>query len=305
MTYKAGTLTITKASTRLSLTSTASAAVIGQPVTLTAALAVQNPGSGHPSGTVVFTDGTTVIAGCAAQPVGPTGAATCATAALGIGRHSLNASYAGDGNFTASATTSALPLTVGKASTTTALAASPSPSVNAAPVTLTATLAVVAPGAGTPTGTVTFFDGTVRLGAGQLSVVGGRLVGTFSTSALGIGRHVITAAYGGDTAFATSTSAVLTHYVNTDISGFPRLANGAYNLTSVNLRGAYLVGVSLVGAKIDSSNFESAVLIGANLSGATITGSNFKSADFTSANLTGTTFSDTTTKGAIGLPPGR
>ena len=220
--------------------------------------------------------------------------------------HSITASYTGDGNVNGSVTSAALTKTVAKASTTTSTSASPTPvGEPARPSTFTAVVSVVAPGVGVPTGTMTFFDGATRLGTGTVSVVGGKLQGTLTTSALAIGRHAITATYAGDTAFRTSTSAVLTHYVNTDLSGFPRLASGAYNLSGVNLRSAYLVGVSLAGAKINNSNFESAVLIGADLSGATISGSNFKNVDFTGANLTGTTFTNTNTKGAIGLPPGR
>ena len=53
---------------------------------------------------------------------------------------------------------------------------------------------MTAPGAGSPTGTVTFLDGSTSLGTG--TVTGG--VATFTTSSLAIGAHVITASYGGD-----------------------------------------------------------------------------------------------------------
>ncbi|MDV9203199.1 Ig-like domain-containing protein, partial [Streptomyces sp. Wh19] len=59
----------------------------------------------------------------------------------------------------------------------------PDPSVFGEVKTLTATVAVVAPGAGTPGGTVDFFDGATLLGTGTLS--GG--VATFTTSTLAIG----------------------------------------------------------------------------------------------------------------------
>ena len=152
--------------------------------------------------------------------------ATCATP-FAVGPHSITASYSGDGNVNGSVTSTALAKTVAKASTTTSTSAATTPSVAGKAVTLTAVVSVVAPGAGSPTGTMTFFDGATRLGTGVVSVVGGKLQGTLTTSALPIGRHAITATYAGDTAFLTSTSAVLTHYVNTDLSGFPRLASGA------------------------------------------------------------------------------
>ena len=68
------------------------------------------------------------------------------------------------------------------------------------------------PGTGTPTGTVTFKDGSTTLGTGTLS--GG--TATFSTSQLAVGPNSITAVYGGDTNFTTSTSSALTQTVNQD-----------------------------------------------------------------------------------------
>src|SRR5260370_25242576 len=77
-------------------------------------------------------------------------------------------------------------------------------------VTFTATVNVNSPGAGTPTGTVNFFDGITLLGPGTLS--GG--VATFSTSALAVGSHSITAVYGGDSDFNRNTSGAFTQTVN-------------------------------------------------------------------------------------------
>src|SRR5207244_6987882 len=61
------------------------------------------------------------------------------------------------------APTSALP-TVGQAGSTTAVSSSQNPSVFGQSVTFTATVSPVAPGAGTRTGTVTFYDGVTSLG---------------------------------------------------------------------------------------------------------------------------------------------
>ena len=166
--YTAGTLTIEKASTSVGLTSTVGAGVKGQPLTFMAAVAVTAPGSGHPGGTVMFKDGSTTVSDCAAQPLSATSAATCTTSTLGIGSHSVSASYSGDGNFTGSTASSPIVKTVGKAATTTTLSAPAIPPVKGQSVTMTAAVAVTAPGAGTPTGTVTFFDGATRLGTGNL-----------------------------------------------------------------------------------------------------------------------------------------
>ncbi|MGD0179230.1 MAG: FG-GAP-like repeat-containing protein [Terriglobales bacterium] len=48
---------------------------------------------------------------------------------------------------------------------------------------------------GTPTGTVTFYDGTTNLGTANLN---GKAKGTLTTSALAVGTHSITATYNGD-----------------------------------------------------------------------------------------------------------
>jgi len=84
------------------------------------------------------------------------------------------------------------------------------PSVFGQSVTFTATVSAVSPGAGTPSGTVTFKDGTTTLGTGTLS--GG--VATLATSALSLGAHSITAVYGGDSNFNGSASSALTQTAN-------------------------------------------------------------------------------------------
>ena len=67
-------------------------------------------------------------------------------------------------------------------------------------------MAVSSPGAGTPTGTVTFMDGTTTLGTGTLSTTNGVTTATFSTTTLAVGSHSITAVYSGDTNDLSSTS---------------------------------------------------------------------------------------------------
>jgi uncharacterized protein YjbI with pentapeptide repeats len=148
---------------------------------------------------------------------------------------------------------------------------------------------------------VTFLDGATSLGTGQLSVVNGNVQGTFSTSGLAIGRHAITARYDGSGDFTTSTSVPLTHDVNTDLSGFPRLPGGAFNLSNANLRNAWLVSVSLEGARLTNGNFMGANFTNAVLAGADLSGSNLRSVNFTGANLTGANFSGSNLAGATGL----
>jgi hypothetical protein len=187
--------TAAPAATATSLAADTASAVFGQPVTLTATV---TSSGGTPTGTVTFRDGGTVLGAVA---VGPTGLATLVVP-FGVGSHSLTASFAGTPPFTAS-TSAALAETVNRAATTTALAVDEiaGPSV----VQFTATVAAVAPGAGLPTGTVTFLDGTTVLGTGTLDQNGQAFL--LLESGLAPGTHSLTVSYVGDGNFLTSTSA--------------------------------------------------------------------------------------------------
>jgi Bacterial Ig-like domain (group 3)/Peptidase family M28 len=96
------------------------------------------------------------------------------------------------------------------APTSTALSSSSNPSVSGQSVTFTA---AVTSGGGVPTGTVTFMDGSSTLGSGALDGTGHA---TFTTAALSVAAHSITAVYGGDANFTGSTSSILTQTVNKD-----------------------------------------------------------------------------------------
>jgi hypothetical protein len=80
-------------------------------------------------------------------------------------------------------------------------------------VTFTATVTVKAPGTGTPTGLVTFFDDGRPVGSGTLNGVAGNDQATFSTSVIALAivnptTESITAVYNGDATFAGSQSSV-------------------------------------------------------------------------------------------------
>ena len=102
-------------------------------------------------------------------------------------------------------------IVISKANTTTSVVSSVNPSVWGQSVTFTATVSPVAPGAGTRTGTVTFYDGLAVLGTGSVNAAG---VATLSTTGLSVASHSITAVYGGDGNFNGSTSAVLSQVVS-------------------------------------------------------------------------------------------
>jgi len=198
------TETVNKASTQVSLSGPASPVVFGQAATLTATLSVVSPGVATPSGSVTFKDGSTVLG----RGTVSNGIATFTTTKLSVASHNITAVYAG--NSTSSGSTSAITMTVNKAPTQTTLSASANPLVFGQTVTLKARLSVVLPGAATPTGTVTFMDGSTVLGTGRVS----KGVATLRTAKLTVASHNLTAVYGGDSTSAGSTSALLTVTVN-------------------------------------------------------------------------------------------
>jgi Bacterial Ig-like domain (group 3)/Beta-propeller repeat len=89
-----------------------------------------------------------------------------------------------------------------------ALQASPSPAQSGATVTLTATVSAPQKYASTPTGTVTFQNGSTVLGSANLDPTGTAI---YSTSSLAPGTCTLTAGYSGDSTYAAaSATATLT-----------------------------------------------------------------------------------------------
>jgi hypothetical protein len=191
--------------TTTSLSASATQLTQGQSVTFTATVAPQS-GSNVPTGTVTFLDGTTSLG---AGQLNARGVATFSSTSLGVGTHSISASYSGDSKDSGSSST-AVSVTViaaqgGALPTTTTLTASGTQLTPGQSVTLTA---VVAPQSGSnmPTGTVTFLDGSTSLGAAQLTATGGA---TLTLGSLPAGTNSISASYGGDTNDSPSSSTVL------------------------------------------------------------------------------------------------
>jgi ELWxxDGT repeat protein len=196
---------VNQALSRTVLTSFPDPSLFGEVVPFTVLVSALSPGRGTPTGTVIFTDGTTTIGSITLTG----GRATFTTASLTRGNHAISASYTGDTNFTASAYTG-YGQTVQKAATTATLAPGANPVVVNQTLTLTATVQASSPGAGAATGTVTFMDFSSVLGTGTLNASG---KASFTTSGLAVGMHALTAAYAGDNNFTPSVSALLTETV--------------------------------------------------------------------------------------------
>ena len=138
------------------------------------------------------------------------GVATLSTTGLALNGHSITAAYTPDtANYKASPKSSALSLNVTKDGTVATVTSSLNPAYVGQTVTFTATVGAAAPGTATPTGTVTFYNGSLVLGTVTLS--NGRA--TLSTAGLTLGSHNITARYAGSTVFNASTSANLSQSI--------------------------------------------------------------------------------------------
>ena len=201
------TQTVDQDGSATSLATSNNPGVLGQPVTFTATVTAAAPGSGTPTGTVTFYDGTQAID--SETLVG--GTAEFTTSSLALGDHAITAVYGSDSDFTGS-TSATISETVKQASATTAVASSVNPTVFGQSVTFTATVSATPPGTGTPTGQVTFYDGTSPIDTENL--ING--TASYSTAALAVGGHSITAEYSGDTDFIGGTSTAITQTVDQD-----------------------------------------------------------------------------------------
>jgi hypothetical protein len=192
--------------TTAAVDTSANPAVFGQPVTFTATVSA---GSGTPTGMVTFLDGSTVLGTGMLNGLSPD-QATFTPSSLSLGLHTISADYAGDSTFDGSSAIS-FDQQIVQASTATSVVPDVNPSFSGTTVTFTATVAPQAPAAGTPTGMVTFSDGSTVLGTGNLNGSG---VAALSTSSLGVGDHSISALYAGDSNFLTSNSTVFTQTIS-------------------------------------------------------------------------------------------
>ena len=203
-----------------------------------------------PVGTITFTDTTnanTVL--CSAVPV-VSGAVTytashqtyyyptasCSTTGItgATGSHTISAAFAsGNGNYASTSGTKGVTILAASAAASTSIAVSSNsnPSVLYPPPSLTATV-TGAPGGSTPSGTVTFFDGTTILGTASLSSGAATLSTAYSSggSGLGVSRtfgggtHSITATFAGSgtstgTALALTSAAATLDNVTTVYTG--------------------------------------------------------------------------------------
>ena len=210
----ATTITITApalTATTTALTASATSITTGQSVTFTATVSASGS---TPSGSVTFSDGSTVVG---MGTLNGSGVATYITSSLSLGTHSISVSYAGNSTFASSASSATVVIVT-------------APALTASTATLTASATAVTPGAnvtfnvvvapasgtGTPTGTVSFMNGTTALAAISLS----NGAASYSTTSLPVGADSISAVYSGDTNFSGSTSSTVTVNVQALVPSF-------------------------------------------------------------------------------------
>ncbi len=202
---------IVEEQTAVTLTSSVNPSLVGQSVTFTATVTALNGGGILPDGTVTFLDGTTTL--FTGQLAG--GVLTYTTSTLANGLHPITAVYSGDAAKEILGETSAVLNQIVQATATITVATSGSPSYYGAPVTFTATIAF---GATTPAGgVVSFFDAGAKIGTGTLNS-GSPDIAQFTTSALAVGTHSITATYAGDNSNTAAASAPITQVVDQTVT---------------------------------------------------------------------------------------
>jgi hypothetical protein len=178
--------------TTTSLIASSNPVTAGQVIAFTATV---TSASGSPTGTVTFMDGAIPIGTAAINP--DTHQAIAFALSLPAGSNIITAAYNGGPGFAASS--AALAEAV-NAPTTTTLAASSNSTTSGQVIAFTATVA--ADGA-SPTGTVTFMDGSLPIGTAPIDPITGQAIAF--TDSLPTGSNKITATYNGAAGFAAST----------------------------------------------------------------------------------------------------
>jgi len=229
--------------TTTTMTASTTASINLQPITFTAQVADQYAA---PVGPVIFYDSTTTASQAGNTPVGSpigsvavdsTGKAVLTSTTVFTGTHNISACFTPGLNslntynyvLSCSASTQVIVTTTAPSSpvpTFTLVTSSANPSSLGQAVSFTASVATSGAFTSTPAGSIAFFDGGTQLYSTTLAADG---TAVFTTSALAVGSHPITAVYAGNAITAGSTSAVLTQLVNTTVpvagTGFLLLMN--------------------------------------------------------------------------------
>jgi autotransporter-associated beta strand protein len=205
--YNFATCTVGVTATSLLLDSSANCSSVGQAVAFTATAPGALAGYPAPAGSVDFIDDTT-HADLGSAPVNASGQAVISVSTLSAGLHAIRATYGGDANYSAGSATLVQQVQVNDALE---LLSSDSTAAPGQDVTFTARVTGGDAGTAVPTGTVDFYDQTKHADLGSVALDSSGQA-TLDTSTLDVGKHTITAAYGGDASW-TPNSALLDQWV--------------------------------------------------------------------------------------------
>src|SRR5262249_39824162 len=207
--------------TTTTLTSATNPSVLGQAVSFTVTVAPSS-GTGTPTGTVAFKEGTTTLD---TRTLDSTGSATFSTANLPDGRHAITAVYSGDNTFLGS-TSAALNQVVNAPQQTTTTVI---PQFNPTRVGLAETFFVTVSGSGgVPTGQVDFvIDGFLS----STQTLDGAGHASFTTSNLDTSFHTLVVNYKGAGAFVPSSN----NQFATRANGIKVVADSSTTLASSGL----------------------------------------------------------------------
>jgi sugar lactone lactonase YvrE len=192
--------------TATTLTASTNPISTGATLNLSAAVAAATGTStngGTLGGNVTFSEGPTVYG---TVGINSAGDAILPLTTLSAGSHFIIASYSGNTNY-APSTSAVLDEVVLSTATITTLS---SPATTTLAGERASFTAIVSSTTAIPTGSVAFEEGGVSIGQAQLNAQG---IATFSTTALAVGTQIITAIYGGNGNYNSSTSAALQHTV--------------------------------------------------------------------------------------------
>jgi len=183
--------------TATAATVSATPVVAGTPVTVSVSVTASGA---VPSGSISLTDGSTAL-GTAALV---NGGASFSLDSLGIGSHTLTASYGGNQEDAPSSSSVVVQVNAASAATQTGLTATPDTATTGQAVVLVATVSG-ATGSSAPTGTIVFEDGSNKLGSVPLALG----TATLTVSTLSVGSNALSAVYSGDANDEPSTSATV------------------------------------------------------------------------------------------------
>ncbi len=227
------TVVINPDPTSTTVTSSLNPSPAGYPVTFTATVADQYATA---RGTVNFYDGTTLIGSSTANAQA---IATFTTQLLVVGTHTISACLVASLDFLASSPCGSVQQVVDvinqpPLNTITLLVSSSNPSILNQNVTFTAAVATTGAFAHIPTGSISFYDGTIPLPQSPI-LLDANGDASLSISTLALGTHPITAVYAGNSITASSTSQVLNQLVIPSLGPSPNAFLLSVTPTSVSV----------------------------------------------------------------------